>query len=1021
MLATPFLKDIAQNYVAKEQNLLDICFVTPNKRSAIFLTKHLSDELKAVGGDKAVFLPSIMTISDLVADFSGNVEASRIEQLFLLYNVYSDILKQHLTPDEIKTGKNLIDFNRFQYWGDILLTDFNDVDKYLVDSRQLFKNVENLKEISANYLTPEQIEVIRRYWNDDLVPEPVKEFWNHAITNTRGDSNGKRNVAGFVKLWQVMNEIYEDFRGRLRSRGMTYSGMAYRDTVEIIKETDADDLPFKRYVFVGFNVLSTSEHKIFSLLRDYGVADFYWDYASPTFPMRTNRASQFLRKLVKEFPSLYPVANEPLKDYPDVTVIAMPSTTAQPQLIGPILRKLHPAVFADADASQEELVNTAIVLPDENLCLPLLHSLPGKLTNVNVTMGFSLRQTPVASLLKNIISMQLRARKLKFENTFFYEDVLAVLSHPLIRTASSETCDLIVKDINLSRLFNIPVSHLQEKRFASLRPIFEVVENVNDSNAVFGYFERLIDWLMTIVRIERLPSAEEDDIIGVIKAGSPVLEAGFLQTYKDAISELRRLESTYLKPGKIFMEDKTVFHLVERVVGNQTVSFEGMPLKGLQIMGVLEARALDFDNIVITSMNERVFPRKHYSKSFIPNALRRSYGMATLEFQESIYAYYFYRMITRANRVFLLYDSRNIGARSGNVSRYVNQLKYIFPANRVKFLNGFYDMKVSDSPVIEIAKTPRILEKLKSYKDETGGRFLSASSINDYIRCPLEFYLKHVERYYEEQELKDYMDEGTFGTVIHETLETLYMEARGESEEIEMTPGLIAKLKNEKLIARHLSRAIKKHYLKLDPDDPRPLTGDSAIYVNVIPRNIRYMLDRERELGRFFFRHGERPASVRLKINDSLTANFTFRIDRVDRGIDDNGDSFIRLIDYKTGSDAITVPEIERLFDPDAKARPKAILQLLLYCNAYAQHENYFGPIQPMLYLMKKMAVDKIKPLSIAKTPVNDYRIFNDQFMALLSKTLDELFDPDIPFIARPDKEHCKYCKFTDVCRVPNA
>ncbi len=1015
----PFLKQVADTYCQYESDrLIDYCFVTPNKRAGVFLGKYFAEAMRHSGSRQ--FLPEIMPISDFVADFNVLIEAPRIQQLFILYNAYSEILKSSMSEEEIKKGNNLVDFNRFQFWGDILLNDFNDVDRYLVDAGKLFKNVENLKEISANYLTPEQIEVIRRYWNENLVPEPVKEFWNHIVyksDNPETRHSDKKNVAGFIKLWQVMAEIYDTFRSRLAEEGLTYSGKSYRDATEKIADMAPGEFRFKRYIFVGFNVLSTSERRIFNLLKRKGIADFYWDYASPEFKVKGNRARRFMDVNIKDYPSIYSdVGNVTLDYFPEVTIYPVPSSVGQAKLIPSIIKKLYPGFFDSAyghlsqtekSALEDSLVNTAIVLPDENLVQPILASFPTEIPKVNVTMGFSLRHTPVSSLISKIVSLHLRARPLKGEYTFFYDDVLAVLSHPLIRLRFWQTCDCLVAEINKKRLFNIPVSLIDVEKYSELHPIFEVVRDLGDSEAVLGYLMRLLNWLETLVNAE----------------GSGKLDIEFIRAYMDAVGQLGQLRLRYL--GNVFLDDKTIFHLVERIVGNQTVNYEGLPLSGLQIMGVLEARCLDFENVVLTSMNERIFPRKHYTKSFIPNALRRGYGMATLEHQESIYAYYFYRLISRSKRVVLLYDSRKSGGRSNGVSRYLRQLRYQFPAEKIKVAPFSYPMQNNEPPKFRIRKNRRILSIMERYRSKENPRYLSASSINEYINCPMSFYLSHIERYYPENDVVDYMDDSTYGTIVHDVIEHIYTEEKNAlgGGDLPLTPALLTKLADKDRVERALTRAINHHYLKRSPDDPTPLIGDADIYRTLMSRTIIKMFEREKEFTEpVFYIKGEEPVETTIRISERNSINISYRIDRVDR-VERNGDTVIRLIDYKTGGDEVSADSFEHIFEePKQGGRRKAILQLLLYANAYAQREHFDGAIEPYIYQLRKVVVDKFQPVSIAKDAITDYRTINDEFLDRLDKVITEMFDPEKDFVARPGKDchNCKYCKFRSVCEIPD-
>ncbi|MDE5636054.1 MAG: PD-(D/E)XK nuclease family protein, partial [Muribaculaceae bacterium] len=423
---------------------------------------------------------------------------------------------------------------------------------------------------------------------------------------------------------------------------------------------------------------------IFSVMRDKGAADFFWDYSSPSFDDQSNRATRFLKHYVKDFPQPADAVGVGCRagEWPCIEVIGVPSVSGQSKIVSDIVSSLLP----DGGGSDRTLLSTAIVLPDENLCLPVINSLPANIREINVTMGFQLRNTPVASLMASIVSMQLRARRSRYEDSFFKDDVVAVLSHPLIRSISSVTCDEISKVINSRRLFNVPRGLLLSVEYAPLHPLFELSANPSSSRDVFAFLKRLVTWLLdsvyvryTVIDDEQEPGdVERDDTVAeVTLTAAGALEAGFLRHYLNALDELQRLQRAHLDDLNVDLADATVFHLVEKLTAGESVSFEGRPLKGLQVMGMLETRAIDFDNVIITSMNERVFPRKHFSRSFIPPALRRGYGMATVEHQESISAYYFYRLITRARRVFLIYDSRTRGTKSGEPSRYINQLRYL--------------------------------------------------------------------------------------------------------------------------------------------------------------------------------------------------------------------------------------------------------------------------------------------------------------------------------------------------------
>jgi len=1013
-----FLEQIARAYLANEHdNLMEYCFVMPNKRSATFLSHHFAELSHAA--DNALIQPAIITISDLVSDNTPWVEASRIELLFLLYNVYrKTVIEAYgdtgtLDEQQRKSLEDAIDFDKFQYWGEILINDFNDVDKYLVNAEELFHNVKSVKEISSNYLTDEQIEVIRRYWNEEHIPAPARQFWNHTA-----HGGNQRVASGFIRLWQIMYPLYVNFREQLKAEGKCYPGMQYRYLADGLADGSIE-LPLKRYIFVGFNILSSSEHRIFATLQSQQKADFYWDYQSPTFLFKGNRATRFLKNYVKEFKPLYDICSEPIETYPEVNVIAVPSVMGQAKIVGKILSDIYPteesAPFNDPKAHDIASLKTAIVLPDENLAIPILHSLPDSITNINVTMGYPMRRTPVASLLRNIISMQLRARKLRDQGTFFYEDLSNILTHPLLMRRFSEQCASILDHIRRKNLFNVPQSLLMAPEYSQLAPIFEIVSNHNDPDAVIRYLDNLLTLISTAMY--------DDDTLDEEKDRSLPLQDAFIRHYKAALDQLRMLSNRFLKPDAITMADSTTFRLAERILGSETAVLEGKPLRGLQIMGVLETRALDFDTIIMPSMNERIFPRKHYSRSFIPNALRNGYNMATLDHQESIFAYYFYRLISRASHVYLLYDGRSTGTRNGRPSRYIAQLKYIFNVPDMTVSHAGFDLISSDSAeLLSLPKDEFVREVLSHFiAGSPEPRYLSASSINKYISCPLQFCLSEVYGFKEPDKVQNYIDESTMGRIVHQVFQELYDNERGPRPDVLITADTISRLDDDVILTRLIAKAIRQNYLHTD-DESAPLPADCRITARVLLRMVRETLHKEQVPFRYI--EGEMKLMGPLRISPDLSINFKQYIDRVDAITEEDGTEKIRLIDYKTGSDSITAKDFDALFTEKPSSsgysqRCKAILQLFLYCNGYAQLQKsgpYPGPIQPIIYLLRKIFVQDISPLKFYDNQLLDYRDYNDEFLERMESVLEDMLLNDKPFTAAPDNKPCKYCQFVSLC-----
>lgn len=968
----PFLKNVAHAYLKNESaNIADYCFVFPNKRSSVFFRKYLTEI-----SDTAMLLPEVITISDMINSFSFGVEASRYEQLFILYNVYKSI------SDEI------VEFDQFQFWGDMILNDFNDVDKYLVNPKQLFINVKRLKEINSNYLTEEQIKIINKYWGENRTFDSVDKFWKHLDND--GDNGVPRDR--FLKLWEILYDLYVKFNDILTVKGLSYSGRLYRDAAETISHITPELLTHKRYIFIGFNVLSASEIKIFERLKEINCADFYWEYNSQLFKHSQNKASRFIRKYIKLFPSRYNVECHEIESIPNINIIGVPSNIGQVKETGKLLSDLQERKLI---SKVENAINTAIVLPDENLFIPLIHSLPEGFNAVNITMGYPMRFTPISALIRAIVSMQLRLRKLKGEYVFYYEDILNVLAQPLIRAIANDECELIQNRISKNRLFNISANDLV-KEFPNLEMIFTPVKNIKDFDEVFTYAILLIDYICRN--------------LSAIKHSS--LDVSFLSRYTQALQSLRVLVEKY----GIEMQEHTFFHLIERAISSDTINFEGEPLKGLQIMGVLETRALNFENVIMLSMNERVFPRKHFSRSFIPDALRRGYGMSTIEFQESIYAYYFYRLISRATNVYLLYDARTAGVKSGEMSRYLYQLKFLYPQNTIKTSLVDYGIRSTRRDSIEIHKTDDVIEKLNKFRIEGSGKALSASAIKKYCHCPLQFYLEIIEEIRIEDEVKEYMDDITYGNIVHAVAEKIYKNLAGTL----ITKTVLERVKNSTaMLSKEITMAVNEHYNKLGKNNETELYGEAKVLAEVMLYSIKELLEQEKQFTPIVFKSAEEKMVGRYRISPDLEINIKLFIDRVDNAMV-NGLEQLRIVDYKTGSDKTSVTSFEPVFDSANSDNNGAILQMFIYCNFYATLQDYDGPIQPIIYKLRTLKTDGLKPIIIGSRqtakPVYDYRDFNDEFMPYFHDMLEEIFNPKIPFMQTKNDDHCKYCSFKTIC-----
>ena len=997
----PFLKQIATLF-ANGKELIDTCFVFPNKRSIAFFTEYLKDLLP-----ENTLMPEMTDIDSLVMSVTKSVVTPRIEQLFILFNCYSKLRKQ-IFPD---TDESTISFDSFITWGEMVLNDFNDVDRYLVDTTQIFRNIKYFKEIAANFLTENQVNIINRYWRDEITFDPEAPMWKHIPH----DSKDIDTVQNFFSIWVILDKLYHEFNAQLDKQGKTYSGAAYRRAAQILTEQNPSDiLHFKKYIFVGFNILSKSEIEIFKALQKVGIADFYWDDASPIFGdaipdnLSSNPATRFIKEYTKQFPTVgHQLPQQSSDKWPEIKIIGVPSNIGQVKKATQIIDTLLPPKKEDFNAIEAR--KTAVVLPDETLCIPLVNSLSPKVDKINITMGYSVKNSPVSSLMTNIIRLQSRSRSNTSGLSFYFEDVIALLSHPVLKTAYPEKCDEIIKKINKESIFHFSKTELI-KLFPEIEPF--MIEQTGNLTSLKP-MRRMLEALKELAKNDNLSKS-------------------FVVSYLSSLDILEK----HIEKYNIVLSHDTIYQLLQRLAGGEAVHFRGEPLEGIQIMGLLETRALDFENLILLSMNEKVFPKTTTIHSFIPADMRAAYEMSTVDHQESIFAYYFYRLLTRCKKVFLIYDTRG-GKNSAEMSRYIYQLIYAFPSLKPVIEESAYKLTASATREIEVKKTPEIMDKLNLYRTDGSGHYLSASSINTYINCPLQFYLKNIGGFAEDDELIDYIDDSLFGTIIHYVFESLYKGESLKSGSAQFNAVRINQIINTKkpLIEHLIVCAFKENYLKQDPKrfqsegyKTSMLPGEIELLANIINKYIIKILQTEatwKDFEYFNFKEAEKKIIGHVKFTDKVSFNLKGYIDRVDEIMMPDYDQLpiLRLIDYKTGNEPTAITQIEDMFalpsNNSYAKRAKGMLQLMIYCNAYAHLYNYNKPIVPIIYNFNEMIKNGINLMTLDKEPIVNYQNINDEFLKQLEEVMLEMFDPGTPFKQAEDKEHaCLYCDFKGICDI---
>ncbi len=978
-----FLYQVAEAYFNNERNqMADLCFVFPNRRSSSFFRHHLAD----IAHDTPMFMPATATVGQLAADSSNLIEATRDEAMFVLYNCYR----------KLAGDADVSSFERFVYWGGMLLDDFNEIDRNIIDADTLFVNVERWREIRSFYITEEQARIIKRYWGEEVVSaDAVDAFWHHVNSCPNHFDTGASGNYKFLKLWEIMAPLYHEFTASMRANGLATKGMLFRDMVDAVDSGESRVLAdAQKYVFVGFDVPTIGEVKLFSMLQRQGRADFYWDFDIPVPGCNSNRLHSLMSNLKSDFMSLYQLDMDRVDEFAEIEIVGVPSESGQTKVAGDTLVKWIEAGYV---ADKDNPVDTALVLPDESLFVPMIHAVPQEIQSMNVTMGLPFRVTSLSGLLGLITSMHIRSRiSSKGENLYFYEDVEGVISHPLVQMTLTESAVKLLSDIRVNRRYNVSSLYV-EANYPELSFIFSTSPVDNNADNAYKYLSGLLDFLAS--------SGHDDPRMA--------LELYLVDTLRDQLKELYAAVRRFA----VDMYESTFMRLFERMLYSVSVQFEGKPIEGLQIMGVLETRALDFDNVVIMSLNERIFPKKNFVRSFIPDSLRRCYGLPTPELAEARTGYYFFRLLARAKHVMLLHDSRGGTNHNSEMSRFVTQLIYLGRVRSLKHYSAVFSGNSFGVEPLALPKSEDIMRRLREY--EAGGndkKYLSASALKTYLNCPLEFCLKYLMELNVDDEITDFMEASTLGNIVHEVFERLYKSIQPDSDGLRHVHSDIIKgwIDDSRLVERLITVAINRNYSAPTTPEDAPLEGESLVIGKVIQHLVMGTLRQELAFCPFVLVDAERRMKVYWKVNDGLMLKFRQVIDRIDivNGI-------MRVVDYKTGDESLSLSNFDSMFTPGLYDKQRAIFQVLLYCELLAKEPGCeLRPIQPYLYTLHNVLKQGFTPISTdrGKTVLADYHQVSSEFRKRLDALLSEIFDPSIPFIQAKDDKGCKFCNFKMIC-----
>ena len=967
---TPFLKQVADHYY-NAGKIEEKCFVFPNRRSMVWFRKHLCSAVK----DVPLLAPQMLTINDFFSRVSGVPASDRVRLLLELYDSYKALNPKAESLDE------------FIFWGDVILADFNDVDKYLVDPKQLFANVADFKALqdTFEYLT-------------DTQREAIKGFLSHF-----NDQSGKLTVdlgtddpdvkGRFLQIWNILYPLYVNYNKSLADKGMAYEGMVYRSLAERLKNSSVEDVfqdifhEGTAFVFVGLNALNECEKTLLRKLRDAGKAEFCWDWSGDMIKDPQNRSSFFMADNVLEFPQAARWDPEGV-ECPEINVISVASSAGQAKRLPDILRQ--------RTGAPEEC---AVVLPDEGLLKSVLNSIPEEIHDINVTMGLPMNVSLFYTMMADISAIQMHAVKRKDTWLFYHKQVWDLFSSEIFRKAADEKTMEIVAKVKENARYYIPKEELTGTLLMDVifRPVIMDPKMASTAQiASFAQYQKDV--------IEVIAPAIADD-------ASLALELEYAKEYYKCINVLFEIRPEVLP--------MTYLRLLGQLLSSVSVPFRGEPLKGLQIMGPLETRALDFKDLVIMSANEGVFPRRSVSSSFIPPELRKGFGMPTYEYQDAVWAYYFYRMISRAEKVWMLVDSRTEGLKSGEESRYIKQLEYHFGVPLKRSVVKFGSMKTASLP--DIVKTEEDVARIKD-------TVLSATTLQNYLACPAKFYYGTVKGLEAEEEVAESLDYGMFGTVYHDTMRALYTSEEAMDPEFVFNDreprgglkGEALKDVSQSYIEGWLSRKedikAKVKALIMMQLNTIEVSGRNLVVADVIVRYIIKTLQRDLELlkkeGRDSFEILGREIRV---AGEFCGQRFKGFIDRLDSFKDEQA----RVVDYKTGKvleddenihDGNAEEIAEKIFNPDMKNWPKIALQFYIYDMLVQSRPEVRGrEICNCVYSTAHLF--KEPPVTV---PMN--RKFYEAVSAKLEAMLAQMYDTSVPFRRTDDEKTCSYCDFRMIC-----
>lgn len=959
---TPFLKIVANNLFSefgnREEGLSDVTVVFPNRRAKLFFDQYLSE-----CSERPIWSPTCMTIDEL---FESQTELCIADPLLLIGRLYDIFIETTNTDESIDS---------FWSWGEMMLSDFSDIDMNMVDAKTLFSNIELQREMvkDLSYLTDEQKTALQEFFKD---------------FSDKNDTGLKKR---YLEIWRVMGDIYSRFTDSLLKDGLAYEGLLRR---EVIKEIKTDSFTSRYYAFIGFNRLNKTEQEIFSALENADKALFYWDY-DVSYLNDKHEAGMFIKRNISRFPNrLDAVHFNNLSEEKQITIIKSSTDNAQARYIKDWIEELP------GKADKE----TAIVLCDESMLQPVLHCMPSdKIDAVNITMGFPLSGTSAYSLFDSLLELQISA--MKSRNRFRSDSILRLLSHPLIARVSGKVNEL--RSIVLKR---------NSQYYTS-----EQLQYDNEIDFLFRQAtdnDSLLDYLLNTLRrlIPFIEKQSEDTL--------------FLPLNEEAIFRIHTQINRFnelIKEGRLNIKTDTLCKLIRKVLSGISIPFHGEPVVGMQVMGLLESRNIDFKHILLLSANEGILPNRSSESSFIPYNLRVAFGLTTMKEKSAVSSYNFYHLIQRAESVTMVYNGNADapGISKGLISRYLLQLM-VDRKDQIKRLSIDTIRCDSETSPIRIEKSSSVLNRLCDIydADQESKFYLSPTVINSYIDCPLKFYLKNIAGIEFSKRQSEDIDYSQFGNIFHKSAELTYNYLASLSANRIIDKDSINKILKEKHILKDFIRQAFKEELFDKSDVPfEDYSSIQALNFEVIKRYMEQLLKMDRDLYAPFeyissetkaYKHIVQTAHP-LKKGEKINVKLQGYMDRVDRK-----DGIIRIVDYKTGGKKDIPNNIDEMFAHKVKRNYHA-MQIFYYAYIMCMQKDMRNSmIAPVLLYTRASYSPVMEDIYyiMGGQPITDFRNgCMADFEKKLMEVIDEIFNPDIPFRQTEVEENCKYCDYARICK----